>query len=333
MNMRIVLMDDYAGAARGLDCTHRLAQRARLQIFTTPAASRDELIDRLHMADVVIAVRDRVAFSRGVLARAKSLRLVAVCGVRIPGNIDLEAARELGIEVCAGRPSDSDGTVQHATAEMAIALLFGLARNLVAHARTVATGGWQEQGSGQTLRGRTLGLVGLGDIGTLVARIGCALGMRVLAFSPRLDDARAGSAGATRVDFDELLRRSDFVSLHATLNERTRGLLGAREFASMRDGAFLINTARAALVDELALREALQCGKLAGAGLDVFWDEPLPPGHWARTEPRLLAHPHLGGFTGEGFERLLAPAVDNVMAWLDGSPLPGVHYPARVSGP
>lgn len=316
---KVVLMEDYADHARQLACVQDLARRADLTIITRKARSGDEVVERLRDAQVAITIRDRVMFTADVLDRLPGLKLLSVCGPRLAPHVDLEAATRNGILVAVPRPGDVPLTIHRATAEMAWALILGLFKGLVTHHNGMREGAWQN-GLGLGLAGKTLGIIGLGKIGGVTAQIGVAMGMRVLAWSPRLTAARAGESGAEAVSLDALLAASDVISVHANVTPESTGLLGAAAFAKMRPGAFLVNTARAALIDEAALRAALQDGRLAGAGLDVFWEEPLPRDHWLRTQPNVLLQPHLAGFTDEGFEWLVAPAVANALAYLDGRP-------------
>jgi phosphoglycerate dehydrogenase-like enzyme len=182
-------------------------------------------------------------------------------------------------------------------------------------------GRWQTV-AGVGLLGKTLGVVGsTGKVGSIVARIGRAMGMRVVAWSPRLTPEKAAGHGVEAVTFDQLLRTSDVLSLHANVTAESRSMLGDAEFAQMKDGAILVNTARAALVDEQALHRALDAGKLAGAGLDVFWEEPLPADHWVRGHDRVLLQPHLGAFTPDGYAWIVAPGVEAALGWLRGQPV------------
>lgn len=314
--MRAVLMEDYLNHAERLDCVRSLKKRVDLTIYTTKAASSDELLARLHGVEAVITIRDRVTFSAEILHQLPALKIISVCGPRLAPHIDVEAARTAGIEVMAPAASEAAAIVHQATAEMTWALILGLVKNTVNNHQSLQQGHWQIN-VGMGLSGKTLGVVGLGKIGSLVAAIGNAMGMRVLAWSPRLTDDRAVSQGVQAVSFNELLEQADVVSIHANATNESTGLFGHLEFERMRRHAFLINTSRAALVSEQALRDALDSQKIAGAGLDVYWQEPLPAEHWLRHHERVLLQPHMGGFTEEGYEWLIKPAVDNLMGYLD----------------
>lgn len=327
---RIALMEDYLDHARTLACVQQLAQRAELQIHTTRAASEDELVARLAGVDAVITIRDRVLFSAAVLERLRGVQLIAVCGPRLAPHIDLPAATRAGILVAAAHANEVPRLIHRATAELNWSLILGLAKGLPDNDANTRRGAWQQR-LPLGLAGKTLGVVGIGKVGAVVTAIGVAMGMRVIAWSPRLTPERAAGHGAEAVPLDVLLREADVVSLHANLTPESTGMIDADALASMKPGALLVNTARAALIDEAALRTALQRGALVGVGLDVYWQEPLPAGHWLTTEPRALLAPHLGGFTHEGYAYLVPPAVETVLAYLDGRPIAAANPEAAAA--
>jgi phosphoglycerate dehydrogenase-like enzyme len=316
---RVVLMEDYLDHARSLACVRELAERVDLHIYTERAASESEVIRRLAGAEAAITIRDRVRFPATVLSRLPALRLLSVCGPRLAPHVDLPAATRAGILVSRPVALDVPQIIHQATAELVWSLILGLTRHTVENQLAMRSGGWQTR-LGFTLAGKTLGVIGLGRVGALVAKMGSALGMKVLAWSPRLTPERAASWGAEAVSFEQVLKDAHVVTLHANATDDSAGLIGRAEFAQMRRGAYFINTARAALVDEAALRDALDCDMLAAVGLDVYWEEPLPREHWLRKHPKVLMQPHMGGFTEEGYAWLLEPAVRNVLAYLDGAP-------------
>lgn len=318
---RVVLMEDYLDQARTMSCVRKLATVSDLSIFTQKTRSEDELIERLQDAEIVITIRDRVDFNSSVFSRVKGLQVLSVCGPRLQPHVDLDAASHAGVLVCCAPANSESREPHHATAELAWALILALAKHIVHNDSSLRAGAWQTI-AGIGLAGKTLGVVGsTGKVGSIVARIGVAVGMRVIAWSPRLTPERAAEQGVEAVSLDELLRQSDVVSLHANVTPESRAMFGAAQFALMKRTAILINTARAALVDEHALRDALDSGRLAAAGLDVFWEEPLPLDHWTRRHPKVLPHPHLGAFTPEGYEWIVAPGVEAVLAWLAGQPV------------
>jgi len=302
----VAVLDDYQGAAltgadwSGLDVT----------VFRSAVDVAD-----LEPYDVLVAMRERTPFPREVLQRLPNLRLLVTSGMR-NAAIDVAAARELGITV--------SGTSSASTppAELTWALILGLARHLVPEATALRTGGPWQSTVGLDLAGATLGVVGLGKIGAQVARVGLAFGMDVVAWSQNLTDQRTAEIRVRRAgSLVELLSAADVVTLHLVLGERSRGLIGAAELAAMRTTSYLVNTSRAGLVDTAALVAALRDGRIAGAGLDVYDEEPLPADHPLRTLPTVLATPHLGYVSAGNYRRYFTEAVEDIHAFVAGEPL------------
>ncbi|MFI1161447.1 D-2-hydroxyacid dehydrogenase family protein [Streptomyces sioyaensis] len=315
MTWRCAVLDDYQDIARSMADWSVLAGDVDVRTLRRPFGSEDEVVTAIGDCEIVVAMRERTPFPASLLARLPRLRLLVTSGMR-NAAIDLEAAARHAVTVC-GTASNTEPPV-----ELTWALILGLARNLVTESTAMrADGPWQST-LGADLHGRTLGLLGLGKIGTRVARIGQAFGMNVTAWSRNLTAERAAEAGvrlaATK---EELLETSDFVSVHLVLSDRTRGLLGADELRRMRPTAHLVNTSRAAIVDQPALLRALRENWIAGAGLDVFDQEPLPAGHPLRTLPNVLALPHLGYVTRRNYEGYFQQAVEDITAFLAGSPI------------
>jgi phosphoglycerate dehydrogenase-like enzyme len=311
---RCVVLDDYQSVARGVAPWDRLADRVDVEFVAQPIEDRRALVAWLSTADIVVANRERTRIDAGLLAELPKLRLIVTTGMR-NAAIDVAAARGRGIPVCG------TGSAGQPTVELTWALILGLCRHLVTEATGIRQGLWQST-LGLGLRGKTLGLVGLGRVGSGVAQVGLAFGMRVIAWSPRLDAARAQAAGVELAPgLENLFAAADIVSLHAVLNEESRGMVGRDLLAAMRPGALLVNTARAGLVDETALIECLETGRLAGAALDVFSREPLPADHPLRRLPNVLATPHLGYVTEDNYARFFGDAVENIEAWLAGAPI------------
>jgi phosphoglycerate dehydrogenase-like enzyme len=254
-------------------------------------------------------MRERTPLTRAVIERLPRLRLIASTGAA-NASIDLAAARERGIAVA------HTGYTSHGAIELTWALLLAAVRSIPAEVNSVRDGGWQVAVGGD-LCGRTLGLLGLGRIGSAVARIGRAFEMDVVAWSANLTPERAAEAGARLVSKASVFRSADVVSLHLVLGERTRGIVGATELAQMKPSAWLVNTSRGPLVDELALIETLRAKRIAGAALDVFATEPLPPDHPLRTLPNVVATPHIGFVTRQTYETFYRDTVGNIIAWLD----------------
>jgi phosphoglycerate dehydrogenase-like enzyme len=310
--VRVAVLDDYQGSSTELADWGAIVPEVDIDVFREPLP-RERLRAELAPYDVVIAMRERTAFPRGLLTELPRLRLLVTTGMR-NAAIDLDAARELGIAV-AGTGSKS-GT----TAELAWALILGLIRDIPANDGRMRRGGWQDRLGGD-LAGETLGVLGLGRLGTRVAEVGRAFGMPVVAWSPHLTAERAAEAGVEAVDRLELFARSRVVSLHLVLSESTRGIVGRAELEALGSDGYLVNTSRAALVDQEALRSALELGAIAGAGLDVFEQEPLPADHWLRSAPRTLLSPHVGYVTVENFRVFWREAAEDVRAFLDDTPL------------
>ncbi len=307
--MKVAILDDYQGVALQLADWSPVADRAEITVFTDHLADPDDVVARLAPFDVVFVMRERTPLPREVLARLPRLRMIASNG-KVNAAIDMAAAQQQGIEV-----SGSGGTAA-GTVEMTWALILSAARGLPAENASLRSGGWQT-GVGTELAGRTLGVLGLGRIGSRVARVGAAFGMDVIAWSQNLTADAAEAAGARWVDRDTLLETADVVSIHLRLSDRTRGLVGADELARMKPTALLVNTSRGPIVDEAALVSALRADRLGGAGLDVFDTEPLPADHPLRRLDNVVATPHIGYVTDRQYRRFFADAVAAISDWLD----------------
>jgi phosphoglycerate dehydrogenase-like enzyme len=310
---RVALLDDYQGVALGMADWKSLPTGTEVVIFKDHLADEDALAARLADFDVIMALRERTPFPRTLLGRLPKLKLLITAGMR-NASIDMKAAAERGVLVCgtSGLP--------YPTAELAWGLILGLVRRIPAEDRATREGRWQTS-LGLGLNGKTLGVLGLGTLGSRVARVGRALEMKVLAWSQNLTAERAAAEDAMLVAKDDLLARSDVVSIHLVLGERTRGLIGARELGLMKRSAYLVNTSRGPIVDEGALIRALQDGTIAGAGLDVFDEEPLPRDHPFRRLPNIVITPHLGYVTEETYRIFYGQALEDIKGYLAGAPL------------
>lgn len=314
MKPTCAILDDYQNVALRLGDWHRIDGQVAVRVVTAPFASADEAARALADAEIICLMRERTPFPRALIAALPKLKLLVTSGMR-NAAIDMEAARERGITVCG------TGYVGAPTAALAIGLLLELTRKIgFENARMKSGEPWQVT-LGDDMEGKTLGIVGLGKLGTRVAAIGKALGMRVIAWSQNLTPERAAEAGADHVSREELFRTADAVSIHLILSGRTRGLIGRPELALMKPTSYLINTARAAIVEEDALLEVLRAKKIAGAGLDVFWQEPLPAGHELRSLDNVVLTPHLGYVTEQGYRRFYSDMVEDIEAWLAGAPV------------
>lgn len=314
--LSIAVLDDHQGLAPGLADWGRLPGQPEVRFFTHSARDEDELVRWLLDFDVVVAMRERTAFPASVIERLPRLRLLATTGLR-NAAIDLAACRQRGITVTGARGGRSGRT---STAETAWALLLALTKQVLSSHQALCQGHWQPRLAG-ALSGRVLGLAGLGNIGRHMARIGQAFGMEVIAWSPHLTPERAALDGVRAVDCDTLFKEADVLSLHLVLGSSTAGLVSAQRLATMKPDALLINTARAGLVDEAALLDALTQRRIAGAGLDVFWQEPVPRDHPLCQLDNVVLTPHLGYVTHDNLAAFYTGVVDNIRAWAAGQPL------------
>ncbi|SDE70000.1 Lactate dehydrogenase [Blastococcus fimeti] len=310
---RIAVLDDYQSVAADFCDWSRVPGAVQVVEFHDAVSDVDALAARLEPFDVVVAMRERTEFQRDLLARLPNLRLLVTTGMRNRA-IDVTAATELGITVCG------TGAGAAATAELTWGLILATLRQIPREDASVRAGGWQ-QTLGGDLDGARLGVVGLGRLGSRVARVGQAFGMDVVAWSQNLTDERAAEVGVRRVEREELFATADVVTLHLLLSRRTRGLIGADDLARMKPTAVLVNTSRGPIVDQQALLDALHAGRIAGAGLDVFETEPLPRDHPLRSAPRTVLTPHLGYVTRGTYEVYYGEAVEDVAAWVAGEPV------------
>ncbi|HZF77554.1 MAG TPA: D-2-hydroxyacid dehydrogenase family protein [Acetobacteraceae bacterium] len=308
----LAILDDYQGVARGMVDWDRVPG-LRLEVFRDTLKGEAALAERLAPFDAILAMRERTPFPASLIRRLPNLRLLVTTGERNRA-IDLAACQEAGITVC-GTPSVGAPTV-----DIAWGLIINLMRDIPRQQQALRAGLWQT-GLGTALEGRTLGIIGLGKLGGRMARIGQAFGMRVLAWSQNLTEEAAAAAGATRVQKERLLEEADVVTLHLILSERSRGIIGATDLARMKPTAYLVNTSRGPLVDQRALITALEEGRIAGAGLDVFDEEPLPQGHPLLAAPNTLLTPHLGYVSRQNYEAYFEGALEAIEAFLAGAPV------------
>ncbi|MFF4210897.1 D-2-hydroxyacid dehydrogenase family protein [Streptomyces sp. NPDC001796] len=315
MRLRCAVLDDFQQIATTVADWSPIGDRVEVVSFAEHFGDEDALAAALAGFDIVVTLRERVPFPGSLFSRLPRLRLLVASGMR-NSVIDYAAAEAHGVTVCG---TESSGTPP---VELTWALLLGLARGIVEESNALRHGGPWQSTVGADLHGRRLGLLGLGRIGSRVARVGLAFGMEVAAWSENLTKERADEVGVELAGSkEELLAASDFVSVHLALGDRTRDLVGARELALMKPTAYLINTSRAAIVDQDALLAALYEGRIAGAGVDVFDVEPLPADHPMRTAPRLLATPHLGYVSRDNYATYYGQAVEDIEAYLAGKPV------------
>jgi phosphoglycerate dehydrogenase-like enzyme len=310
---RLAILDDYQGVARALGPWDRLPGGLRIEVFRDTVSDPDALAERLRPFDALVIMRERTPFPRALVERLPNLRLLVTTGMR-NRSVDLAACAAKGVIVC-GTPGFGNPTV-----DLTWGLILSLVRRIPEQERALRGGRWQVA-LGNGLEDKTLGVLGLGNLGARVARVGAAFGMRVVAWSPNLTEERAAEVGAARVDKATLMAEADVLTLHIVLSERSRGIVGAEDIGRMKRGAYIVNTSRGPLIDQTALVSALREGCIAGAGLDVYDQEPLPPDHPILSVPNTVLTPHLGYVTEENYRVYFQSAVEAVEGYLKGSPV------------
>lgn len=312
--MRIAILDDYHDVAGEITDWSTLPPGCDLRIFRDHIFEEDALVTRLREFDIVFGMRERTPFPRSLLRRLPNLKLL-ITAAMANASFDLGAATDLGIVVC-GTEGDASAT----TAELTWGLIFALTRNIAGESRDIYQGNWGAT-LGTGLSGKTLGILGLGDIGSQVAAVGHAFRMSVIAWSQNMTTALADASGAILVTKDELFARSDVVTIQVRLTDRTRGLITGRELRLMKPTAYLINTSRGPIVEESALLDVLHRKSIAGAGLDVFNTEPLPSGHPFLNMDNVVLTPHIGYVVLEIYQRWYSQALENIGAFLNDNPI------------
>ena len=307
---RVAVLDDYSGSVARMACWDRLAGLVELDVFTDHCDDEDTLVARLADHEIVVPIRERTRLSRPLLRALPRLRLVALTGKSI-GQVDVAAASDLGIVVA------ETGGSRASAPELAIGLMLALARHIPHHHGGMRRGEWETR-VGTELSGKTLGVLGLGRVGTRVADVGKALGMTVVAAGPTLTDERARRAGAVRVEIEELFSQSDVVTVHLRLGDTTRGIVDRALLARMKPTALFVNTARADLVDQHALVEVLRDRRIAGAALDVYAAEPLAADDALRDLDNVVLSPHVGYVTHEAFELFFGGAAEQIEMFATG---------------
>jgi phosphoglycerate dehydrogenase-like enzyme len=309
--MKVAILDDYQNVALRLADWSAVRRHADITVFNDHIADPSGVVERLRPFDAICVMRERTPLTREILQQLPNLKLIASTGPR-NASINSQSATDLGIAVTA-TGYDSTPTI-----EFAWSLILASMRGIDREAASLKAGGWQTS-LGANLRGRSLGVVGLGNIGTEVARIGVAFGMKVIAWSQNLTEEKASAAGATLVDKQTLFREADIVTVHLVLSSRTKGLIGPPEFALMKPTARIVNTSRSPIVDEVALIETLQARRIAGAAVDVFDVEPLPPDHPFRKLENVLATPHIGYVTEDLYRTFYGDAAASIAKWLEAN--------------
>ncbi len=313
MSIQIAVIDDWQNVASGVVDWSVLESMGQVHFLHDYPGDTATMIKRLQGFEVICVMRERSPFDQALLQGLPNLKLLVTGGMR-NAALDIAAAKALGITVCG---TDS---YKHAAPELTWALIMASTRNLLAEANSLRDGGWQV-GLGGDLYGKTLGVLGLGSIGQKVARFAQVFGMRVIAWSENLTPERAAQSGVTWVSKQALFEQADILTVHLVLSDRSRGLVDAEALGWMKPGARLVNTARGPIVDESALVQALESGRLAGAALDVYAEEPLPLDHPFRRLPNVLATPHVGYVSEQNYRQFYAQMIEDIQAWTNGAPI------------
>jgi phosphoglycerate dehydrogenase-like enzyme len=322
--MRVALLDDYFGNALDMaDWRRRPGLQA--ESITDHIFDPDVLVSILEPFDAVVMMRERTKLPRSVIERLPRLKLIVTAAMWNVA-IDIDAATENGIQVCG------TGDVGNLTAELTLGLMIALARHIPSEERALREGRWQVR-IGEGLKGKVLGILGLGKLGSQVAGFGRMLGMDVIAWSQNLTDEAATEKGARRVSKEELFTQADFISIHLKLSERSRGIVDAAALSRMKKTAYIINTSRGPIVDEQALYEALSAGRIAGAALDVYSTEPLPPDAPIRALDNVILLPHIGYVARENWRKIYGDALEDIEAFMGGKPLRPLNEPASPRRP
>jgi phosphoglycerate dehydrogenase-like enzyme len=311
--VQVAILDDYQGVALHSADWSPLNGKANVTVFRDHLSDSVTVVERLKPFDILCVMRERTPLDRATLEQLPNLKLIASTGFR-NASIDLAAADQRGITVC------HTGYTPHGAIEITWALILAILRNVPAEFASVQKAEWQTSVGGD-LEGKTIGIVGLGNIGAQIARIAHAFGMNILAWSQNLTRESAEKHGAHLVGKEELFQTADIVTVHLVLSSRTKGIIGAPEFGLMKPTAYFINTSRGPLIDENALINTLKCRAIAGAALDVYDVEPLPASHPFRSLDRLLVTPHIGFVTNETYKIFYRDTVENIAAWLSGAPM------------
>jgi phosphoglycerate dehydrogenase-like enzyme len=316
--MKCAVLDDYQGVALAMADWGVVSEEVETTVFRQHFDNEDDLVERVRDFEIIVLMRERTPFGRALFARLPKLRLLVTTGQSNP-SIDIRAAAEAGVVVC-GTPY-----LNHPTAELTWGLIISLLRHIPVEDRNIRRNADWQSTVGVDLAGRTLGVLGLGQLGTRVARIGAAFEMKVIAWSNNLTRRKCEEIGVDYVSKVDLMSLSDVLTIHTNLSARTLGLIRYEDLARMKRSAYLVNTSRAAIVEERDLLRALQEGLIAGAALDVFYREPLPVDDPIRQMPRTVLTPHLGYVTQDNYRLYYGSVVENIRCWLDGKTIRELH--------
>jgi phosphoglycerate dehydrogenase-like enzyme len=311
--LRCAILDDYLNVARTVADWSRVEDRVDITVFDKPFASPAAAAEALKDFEIICAMRERTPFPRSMFEALPKLKLMITSGLR-NAAIDMEAAKERGVVLCGTQWG------RDPTAPLTMGLILELTRNIGRENARMHAGEPLQAHVGMEIEGRTLGVIGLGKLGTKVSKLAQAFGMNVIAWSQNLTPEKCQEAGVTYVSKEELFSTADIITIHVVLSQRTRGLVGAEDLARMKSTAYLVNTARGPIVDENALLQTLQQKKIAGAGIDVFSVEPLPVDHPFRKLDNMVVTPHLGYVTEDSFRGHYRQMVDGIDAWFKGEP-------------
>ena len=321
--MKLAILDDYQGIARDMADWSQLPPGVEVTFFQDHIVDENQLVDRLRDFDLVQGMRERTAFPGSVLSRLPNLRLLITTGRR-NASFDIEAASELGITVC-GTNGGGEGPT-----ELTWGLILAMLRHIPEEDQRSRAGSWGTT-IGVGIKGKTLGLIGLGHMGSLVAKVATAFDMKIIAWSLNMTQERAEECGATLVDKETLFKESDIVSIHLVLSDRTRGLVGASDLALMKPSAYIVNISRGPIIDEKSLIDVLERKAIAGAALDTFDIEPLPKDHPLFKTPNTLICPHLGYVIDDSYEAFYAGVIENVRAFTSGEPVRTINEDVLIS--
>ena len=321
--MKLAILDDYQGIARDMADWSQLPSGVEVTFFQDHIADENQLVDRLKDFDLVQGMRERTAFPSSVLSRLPNLRLLITTGRR-NASFDIEAASELGITVC-GTNGGGEGPT-----ELTWGLILAMLRHIPEEDQRSRAGSWGTT-IGVGIKGKTLGLIGLGHMGSLVAKVATAFDMNIIAWSQNMTQERAEECGATLVDKETLFKESDIVSIHLVLSDRTRGLVGASDLALMKPSAYIVNISRGPIIDEKSLIDVLERKAIAGAALDTFDIAPLPKDHPLFKTPNTLICPHLGYVIDDSYEAFYAGVIENVRAFTSGEPVRTINEDVLTS--
>jgi D-3-phosphoglycerate dehydrogenase len=311
--MKVAILDDYLNVSLILGKFEKLNKDFNFHVFNQPFENEDDVIEKLKDFEILLVMRERTPITKNIIKNLKKLKIIITSGMRNK-SIDFLTAKEKNVLIC-GTDSNSNST-----AELTWALILGLARNVREESENMYQGYWQST-LGYNLKGKTLGIIGLGKIGSQVAKVGIAFGMNIISWSENLKLSVAKDNQVLAVTKEELLEKSDFVTIHTVLSDRTKNLITKKDLELMKETAFLINTSRGPIVNEFDLVEALEKNIIAGAGLDVYEIEPLPENHKLRFLPNALLFPHLGYVTKENYEIFYSQMFENLQAFKEGKPI------------